>query len=145
MQDLEARAREAKPVTPEGAGAGYLGHVISPDGRFVTGSGADSGFLIYPVKGGTPVPIAGLSEGEVPVQWSADGQFLYVYRPIEVPARIYRLELSTGRRAPWNELLPGDLTGVNVTATVVLTRDGRSYAYTCGQILSDLYLVEGLK
>jgi len=134
-----------KPVTPEGAGAGYLGHVISPDGRFVTGSGADSGFLIYPVKGGTPVPIAGLSEGEVPVQWSADGQFLYVYRPIEVPARIYRLELSTGRRAPWNELLPDDLTGVNVTATVVLTRDGRSYAYTCGQILSDLYLVEGLK
>ena len=145
VQDLEAGARGPRPVTPEGAGAGYLGHVISPDGRFVTGPGGGSGFLIYPVKGGTPVPIAGLLEGEVPVQWSADGQFLYVYRPIEIPARIFRLELSTGRRAPWKELLPDDLTGVNVTTVVVLTRDGRSYAYTCGQILSDLYLVEGLK
>ena len=144
-QDLEAGTRKARPVTPEGAGAGYLGHAISPDGRFVTGPGADSSFLIYPVKGGTPTPIAGLSEGEVPAQWSADGQYLYVYRPIEVPARIFRLELSTGRREPWKELLPDDLAGVNVMATVVLTRDGRSYAYTCGQFLSDLYLVEGLK
>jgi hypothetical protein len=68
-----------------------------------------------------------------------------VYRPIEVPARIFRLELSTRRREPWKELRPDDLAGVNVTATVVLTRDARSYAYTSGQLLSDLYLVEGLK
>jgi len=145
VQDLEAGARGLRPVTPEGAGAGYLGHVISPDGRFVTGPGADSRFLIYPVKGGTPTPIAGLTEGEVPAQWSADGQFLYVYRPIEVPARISRLDLSTGRREPWKELLPDDLAGVNVINAVVLTRDGRSYAYSCGQFVSDLYLVEGLK
>jgi hypothetical protein len=95
--------------------------------------------------GGTPTPIVGLPEGEVPVQWSADGQFLYVYRPIEVPARISRLELSTGRREPWKELLPDDLAGVNVTPAVVLTRDGRSYAYTFGQFLNDLYLVDGLR
>jgi Tol biopolymer transport system component len=145
VQNLGAGANEPRPVTPEGAGGGYAGHAISPDGRSVTGPAADGRFLIYPVEGGTPAPIAGLLEEEVPAQWSADGRYLYVYRPIEVPARIFRLDLSTGRREPWKELLPDDLAGVNVIAAVVLTRDGRSYAYTCGQFLSDLYLVEGLK
>jgi eukaryotic-like serine/threonine-protein kinase len=145
VQDLGTGVSRARPVTPEGAGAGYLGHAISADGRFVTGPGADSRFLIYPVKGGAPTPIAGLTAGEVPVQWSADGQFLYVYRPLEVPSRIFRLELSTGRRELWKELLPDDLAGVNVINAVLLTRDGRSYAYSCGQFLNDLYLVEGLK
>ena len=130
-----------RPVTPEGVGAGYVGHVISPDGRSVTGAG--SGFSIFPVKGGPPAPIAGLAEGEEPAQWSADGRFLYVYRPNEVPARVFRLELSTGHREPWKELQPDDLAGVNVIVNVLLTPDGRSYAYSSGQVLSDLYLAKG--
>jgi hypothetical protein len=132
-------------VTPEGSGAGYLGHAISPDGRFVAGAGPDSGIRIYAVEGGTPAPIAGLSEGEVPIQWSADGQFLYVYRPLELPTRVFRLELSTGRRELWKQLLPDNLAGVSNMLSVVLTRDGQSYAYSCGQNVSDLYLVEGLR
>ena len=89
--------------------------------------------------------IEGLAEGEFPVQWSADGRSLFVYRIGDVPARIFRLDLSTGRRELWRELVPPDLAGANVIPNVQITPDARAYGYSYGQVLSDLYLVEGLK
>ena len=41
-----------RAITPEGAGAAFRGNLVSPDGRFVTGPGADKGFDLYPVEGG---------------------------------------------------------------------------------------------
>jgi len=143
VQDLAGGS--AKPITPEGVGAGFVGHAISPDGRFVTGPAPEKGFALYPVEGGTPRPVSGLAEGEVPVQWSADGGSLYLWRPIEVPARVFRLDLASGRRELWKEFLPDDRAGVVDINFVVLTPDGRSHAYTSGQMLSDLYLIEGLR
>jgi hypothetical protein len=55
-----------------------------------------------------------------------------------------RLERGTGRRVPWRTFRAADPAGANVVQ-VVLTPDGRSYAYTYCCILDDLYLVEGLK
>ena len=143
VQDLAGGA--PRPVTAEGAGAGFRGIVVSPDGRFATGPAPGSGFARYPLEGGSPLPIEGLAEGEFPVQWSADGRSLFVYRIGDVPARIFRLDLSTGRRELWKELIPPDLAGANVIPEVQITPDGRAYAYQYGQVLSELYLVEGLK
>ncbi len=143
VQDLAGGA--PRPVSAEGAGAGFHGVVVSPDGRFATGPAPGSGFARYPLEGGSPLPIEGLAEGEVPVQWSADGRSLFVYRIADVPARIFRLDLSTGRRELWKELIPPDLAGTSDIGNVQITPDGKAYAYYYGQILSDLYLVEGLK
>jgi Tol biopolymer transport system component len=143
VQDLAGRA--PRPVTAEGAGAGFHGVVVSPDGRFATGPAPGSGFARYPLEGGSPLPIEGLAEGEVPVQWSADGRSLFVYRIADVPARIFRLDLTTGRRELWRELVPPDLAGTSDIGNVQITPDGRAHAYYYGQVLSDLYLVEGLK
>jgi eukaryotic-like serine/threonine-protein kinase len=143
VQDLVGGA--PRPVTAEGTGAGFHGVVVSPDGRFATGPAPASGFARYPLEGGSPLPIEGLAEGEVPVRWSADARSLFVYRIAEVPARIFRLDLSTGRRELWKELIPPDLAGTSDIGYVQITPDGRAYAYYYGQILSDLYLVEGLK
>ena len=112
VQDLAGGA--PRPVTAEGAGAGFHGVVVSPDGRFATGPAPGSGFARYPLEGGSPLPIEGLAEGEFPVQWTADGRSLFVYRIGDVPARIFRLDLSTGRRELWKELIPPDLAGANV-------------------------------
>jgi len=143
VQDLAGG--DPRPVTAEGAGAGFNGIVVSPDGRFATGPAPGSGFARYPLEGGSPLPIEGLAEGEFPVQWSADGRSLFVYRIGDVPARIFRLDLSTGRREFWKELIPPDLAGANVIPAVQITPDGRACTYYYGQILSELYLVQGLK
>jgi Tol biopolymer transport system component len=143
IQDPDAGG--PRPITPEGAGSAFRGNVVSPDGRFVTGAGPGQGFFLYPVEGGAPIPIPGLEEGEVPIQWTSDRRSLYVYRPVQEVARISLLDLSSGRRTFWKELKPFDAAGSSMILNVVMTPDAKSYVYSYGQILSDLYLVEGLK
>ena len=143
IQDLQAGG--PRPITPEGAGAAFKGIVVSPDGKFVTGPGPERGFFLYPVEGGAPIPIPGLEEEELPVQWTADARSLYVYRPVQDVVRVSLLELSNGRRTPWKELKPFDPAGSSMVLSIGITPDGKSHIYGYGQMLSDLYLVEGLR
>ena len=63
---------------------------------------------------------------------------------MELPFRVFRVELSNGRREPWRTITPQDPAGL-WAADLMLMPDGNSYAYNCKRLLSDLYLVEGLK
>jgi Tol biopolymer transport system component len=143
VQDFEGGG--PKPITPEGAGSAFRVNFVSPDGRFVTGPGSEGGFFLYPVDGGSPVPIRGFEEGEVPIQWTADGRSLYVHRPAREEARVWVLDLSTGRRTHWKNLVPFDPAGSSMVLNISITPDGKSYIYGYGQMLSDIYLVEGLR
>ncbi len=133
-----------RAVTPEGAIT--QDHTISPDGRFVA-AGTENESHIYPLAGGEPRPIPGIEVNEFPIRWSADGRFLYVrsssFRVL--PAKVYRVDISTGRRELWKELGPSDLAGVTSITSIPIAPDGRSYAYTYSSRLANLYLVEGLK
>jgi hypothetical protein len=86
-----------------------------------------------------------VSPGEEPVRWSADGREIYVRKRIELPNRVYRVDVTTGTRRPFKELMPADPDGVSEILGVVLTPDGRYYAYSYLRMLTELYLVEGLK
>lgn len=145
IQDLDSGG--PRPISPEGAGAAirFLGNVVSPDGRFVTGSGPGQAYALYPLEGGSPIPIPGMKEGEVPIQWTADRRSLFVYRPVQEVASVFLLDLSSGRRTPWKEIKPLDPAGSSMVLNVTIAPDGKSYVYSYGQMLSDLYLVEGLK
>jgi len=143
VQDLEAGG--PRPITPEGVGAIFRRNVISPNGRFATGPGPEKGYFLYPLEGGSPVPIPGWEEGEIPIQFTDDGRSLYVYRPQETVARVSLLDLSSGRRTPWKELKPFDPAGSSAVLSVAIAPDGKSYVYGHAQMLSDLYLVEGLR
>ena len=46
---------------------------------------------------------------------------------------------------PLKKLMPPDAAGVVEIVSVVLTPDVASYAYSYHRILSDLFLVDGLK
>jgi eukaryotic-like serine/threonine-protein kinase len=74
-----------------------------------------------------------------------DRRFLFIRRSGGIPVRVDRLDLSTGRRERWKELAPADRTGVISISTIFLSADGTAYAYTYQRLLSELYLVEGLK
>ncbi len=63
-------------------------------------------------------------------------------RPAKV--QVYRLDLATGRRELWKEFMP-DPAGIFEVLPLVITPDGKSYAYTYGRQFSDLFLVDGLK
>jgi eukaryotic-like serine/threonine-protein kinase len=136
---------EAKPVPISPEGIDPLVLVLSPDGQQVVGVGPDEKAYFYPVAGGEPRAVPGIEPGEQPVQWSDDGKAIYFYRLGDLPAKVYRLDLSTGRKTLWKELMPSDSAGVSRIGPILITPDAKSCLYGYHRILSDLYLVEGLK
>jgi Tol biopolymer transport system component/predicted Ser/Thr protein kinase len=142
VQDLAGGKPQA--ITPEGIRLARS-KPVSPDGKSVIARGPEGKVYLYPVSPGEPRPVLGLEPGDLPIQWSPDGKFLYVYRRGDVPARVSRVETATGKRELWKELQPGDTTGLEEVANIWLTPDGRSYVYNHIRTLCDLYLAEGLK
>jgi len=141
LQDLSGG--KPTPISPEGIDPLVL--VLSPDGQQVVGIGSDEKAYSYPVAGGEPRAVPGTELGEQPLEWSADAKAIYVYKPGDLPAKVYRLDLSTGHKTLWKELMPSDSAGVSRIGPILLTTDGKSCIYGYHRILSDLYLVEGLK
>jgi tRNA A-37 threonylcarbamoyl transferase component Bud32 len=138
VQDL--RGGKPTPITPEGMTATR----VSPDQKYVTVAAAGK-LNLMGAAGGELKPVANLEAGEAVVRWSEDGRFLFL-RKSEEPAslRISRLDIATGRKEPWKELKTPDPVGVQI-GEVVVTGDGRSYAYSFQRDIVTLYLAEGLK
>jgi hypothetical protein len=134
-----------RPVTPEGIIPAIPGFAISSDGLRLAAVGPDHKMAIFPMDGGAAHPVPGTLEGEYPLRFASDGRSLYVWKRGDVPARISRIEIETGRREVWKDLLPADPAGVERISNVLITADGKGYAYCYARLLSDLFIVEGLK
>jgi DNA-binding winged helix-turn-helix (wHTH) protein len=136
---VEAATASLRPLTAEMTGVG----VVSPDGRWVATIGHD-GHFIYPVDGGERRALPGLGLDEWPVGWSDDSRFVFWHRQGVLPMPVLKMDAATGRKEPWMEMAPPDRAGV-VWMHPLVTPDGRGYVYTYHRVLSDLYLVLGLK
>jgi serine/threonine protein kinase/Tol biopolymer transport system component len=141
VQDLSG----GKPlaISPEGVFWGSF--AISPDGRFVAGIGPDDRAYLYPTDGGEPKLIQGIAEGYRVAAFTEDGASVYAYSYREVPTEVYRVELASGKKTPWKQILPSDPAGVDHIAPVLVSQDGKNFLYGHGRFLSDIYLVEGLR
>lgn len=130
-----------RPITPEGVT--YCR--VSPDGKLVAAGSADmSGVKLYTIDGGTPRPIPGLQAGES-VVWTSDPNFLYVGQHAKSSIRVFRLNLLTGQRKLFKEIAVPEGPGVCDMTHVLFSPDGQSYAYGYIRLLSDLYVVSGLR
>jgi Tol biopolymer transport system component len=135
-----------RAVSAEGIRVFVGGLAIAPDGSQAAAVGPDERIWLYPLgKGGDGRPLPGLAVGYIPVRWAADGRSLFVFRPRELPARVLRVSSEDGRSELWKSLMPSDPAGVTVITPLVISPDGKSYAYTFARSLSDLYLVDGWK
>ena len=139
VQDI--KGGPPKAITPEGS----WGVAISPDGKWIAGPGSGQAIPLWPVDGGEKRVVPGSLEGERPVSWSADGGSLWLYRRGEIPAKIYKLDIATGRREAWKTINPPDSAGVYSIIEFRMTPSGNAYAYSYSRLLSQLYLVRGLK
>ena len=89
--------------------------------------------------------LSGIAPGEEVIRWSADGKDLFVASGSTIPARVYRVEVITGRRQLLYNLAPSDASGLWNIGPILLTPDGKSYVYSDYKILSDLYVASGLR
>jgi len=140
---IDLSTGDSKPVTPEGVSGMHM----SPDGRSVAVRGPDGKRGIWQLEGGGFHPIPGLESNYVVFDWTADGGSVYVVpnQPTAKSAKVSRVNIQTGKMEPWKTF--GEETGAGVSAVgwPHLSRDGNAYAYLYARVLSEAYVVTGLK
>jgi Tol biopolymer transport system component len=115
----------------------------SPDGKQVVLQDANGTLLRWPVDGGEPLSIPGLVAGDDPLAWTDDGAALFVGGST-VPIVITRLDLATGKRTLWKTISPSDAAGLRYT-TVTISPNGKFWAMATAKLLTDLFVVDGLR
>ena len=139
IQDIDGG--KPRPITAEGV----VGCQISPDGQLIAATDLkESAIRLYPLDGGPPRAIPGLLPGEA-FKWTPDPRFAYIYPKMMLPAKIYRLNLANGQRQLFKEINPSDETGICDMSEILFSADGRAYVYGYVRLLSELYLVNGMK
>jgi len=137
---------EPRPISGDGVRlTPYVPRVASLDGRFVTAIGPDGKAALYPIEGGEPKPITGLGEDLIPSGFSERPGVLYGRsRGQGREAAIYRIDLATGERQLLRKLVVADPSGAPAIATITVSADGKSHAYTEVRTDGELYLVDGV-
>jgi Tol biopolymer transport system component len=139
LQDIQGGAPRA--LTPEGT----AGSRITPDGKHVFARDQKRQEWLYPTAGGEPQKLnLSLTTHDIPLGFSPDGKSLVVATR-GIPLKIAHVDLATGHREPWKEIAPADPAGVQSIVNIKFSADGKSYAYSTLRVLSDLYVVDGLK
>ncbi|MBL8178003.1 MAG: WD40 repeat domain-containing protein, partial [Bryobacterales bacterium] len=113
------------------------------EGRFAVLT-AEGKLTLFDADGASRV----LAEDEplAPMGWSRDGRWLFVQHLrsyTELPARLSRLDLDSGRRLPWKQLSPADSMGVTGVTGVALAPAAGTYVYSYRRILAELFVVSG--
>jgi hypothetical protein len=134
-----------RAVTGVGVTLTPLGRPVAPDGRRVVAVGPDGVPALYPLEGGEPAALAGLDEDDLPVAWTPDGRELLVLRYSETELRVERVDVASGRARPWVGLGRALPSGYFGQKRLLITPDGRSYAYGYARRMSDLYVTSPLR
>jgi hypothetical protein len=136
-----------RPFTPEGVrSARWWLLPVSPDGTRVVAVGKDGRQAVMRVSDGesTSTSIPGLQDGELIVQWFADGRGVLAARGAGQPWQVDRLDLATGQPTRALEVRAPDGAGLRLSVLAV-TPDARHYVHSYSRLLSDLFLVQGVR
>jgi dipeptidyl aminopeptidase/acylaminoacyl peptidase len=138
---LDIQGGTPRAITPEGIAGG----LITPDGKFLLAVDGKRQRWLYPIAGGDPQKFNVISNPSERIMCFFDGGKSVLVRTSAVPVQVTRVDIATGHRELWKEIAPADPAGVQSIPSVKFSADGKSYAYSVGRILSDLYVVDGLK
>jgi hypothetical protein len=138
--DLDAGTFDA--ITPEGMAIGFA-WAVSPDGRMVAVA-SDRGVELHPLAGGQPRTVPGVTASNQLLAWIDQGLLVSDSPNPYALNKVYQVNPVTGARQLWREILPLDAAGIMNVYALLVTPDGRSYAYGWHRALSDLFLVDGL-
>jgi len=119
--------------------------LVSPDGERVALGPMAGKVAIFGLDGKLQKELGGIGDGEALIQWHRSGAYLFLADLSVLPAKVYTLDLATGRRKLWREVGPLDPDGVVQIRNLAISQDGRALAYSFTRVLtSDLYLTDPL-
>jgi len=133
----------AKPITPEGV----TGTQLSADGLKVAVTGPGGKWGVWPLDGSGFRPVPGLDSKYYVTDWAPDGTSLYALSSQQRhgAAKVYRVNSVTGKMDYWKTFggdLPAGGAGIGRPR---FSTDGSAYVYVYDQVLSQAYVVRGLK
>ncbi len=142
---IDLATGDSKPITPEG----IVGVQVSPDGKNVAVRGTDGKRGLWPLEGGGFQPIPGLESNYNVIGWTSDGASVYVVHPRQGAlalrsATVSRVDIHTGKMEPWKTFGEAG-AGVSTIGRLQLSADGTAYAYIYVRVLSEAYVVTGLR
>ena len=127
LQLVDTQSGKVRALSPPGLSAYFV--EVSPDGKWVASVGSEGVLTLYPVDGGAPRALDALGPWWVPAGWSTDGG-LFVRRLYEIPGRVYRLDLGTGRQELVTTVAPPESSGVIWMSRLKVTPDHRMAGFT---------------
>ncbi len=127
-----------EPILPEEVTAA----VFSPDGTAAVGATSDGTWSVYATDGSSPRPLGEIRPDDTPFGWTDDGRWVFVQAGSDVPARVDRIEVATGRRVHFRDFAPENLSGLISMEfnDPVLPADGSRYSYQYVRTTSTLFL-----
>jgi hypothetical protein len=139
---LDVDGTAVRAVTPEGLAVGRSGWAVSPDGTMVAVSTAE-GVDLFPIAEGDVRRVPGSAARWSVIAWIESG--LLISEDPLAGGLVHRVDPATGQRDTWANIQPPDPAGIMSLSlsSIVVTPDGRGYAYAWHRAISDLYLVDG--
>jgi Tol biopolymer transport system component len=140
---IDVSSGDSKPFTPEH----ISGVSLSPDGTNAALRGPEGKLGIWPMDGSGFRPIPGLDSTYYVVGWSPDGSSLYV-APTSIDqkvAKVFKINPATGKMDLWKTFGAEASAGITEASAPSFSSDGSAYAYVYVRILSEAYVVTGLK
>ena len=93
---------------------------------------------------GGPLREFGIRADDVIAGWLADSRAILVASRTQ-PVTVSRLDVATGQHTPVTTLAPGEMDGVTSVRGVTFAPDGDHYVFGYPRLLSELFVVDGLK
>jgi serine/threonine protein kinase/Tol biopolymer transport system component len=141
VQDITSSSPHA--VTPEGINGLF---VTVNHSDYISARDKTGAIRLYPIDGGEPKQITGLTETDEVVAGSTDSDVVYVSPDLSaIPLQIVKVNIATGRRQPFVAVSPSDPAGIVALSRPIFSGDEKRYIYTQVRELSVLYVATGLK
>src|SRR5271168_135640 len=125
--------------------AGFLGVAVAKDGKRIAGRNASGEAVVFDCESQKLQAIPGIEPEEQLSKWMEDGQALLVYSATSWEARMYRVEVATGKRTLLQTITLSEKAGSTAPLRLAYAQGSKTYVYSDVRILGNLYVVEGLE
>ncbi len=121
---IDVAGGNPRALTPEGYR--LIPRTVSPDDKRVAVIGPDRKRYLYPSRAANRSRSPAWRPRKPRPDGRCDGRFLYVFRRRDIPVQISKLDVATGKKESWKELMPGDGAGIVDIAPIIPTLTARN-------------------
>ena len=146
-QPLRTYEMDLEGGKPQAIGpADFTGVAVAKDGKHIAGRNATTGdAVVFDLDTQKMQVIPGVGPQERFEKWTEDGQALLVSTETIWEARMYRVEVATGKRTLLQTVEPSEKAGSVQNVRLSYAEESKTYVYNTTRSLGTLHVVEGLE